>query len=39
METHKNKVLIYGISGQDGSYLAKKYLEKNLLYMVFQEKR
>ena len=25
----KNKVLIYGISGQDGSYLAKKYLDKN----------
>ena len=31
METHKNKVLIYGISGQDGSYLAKKYFEKKII--------
>lgn len=27
----KNKVLIYGISGQDGSYLAKKYLDKKFI--------
>ena len=31
MEANKNKVLIYGISGQDGSYLAKKYLEEKFI--------
>ena len=39
METHKNKVLIYGISGQDGSYLAKKYLEKKFIVHGISRKK
>lgn len=35
----KNKVLIYGISGQDGSYLAKKYLEKRFIVHGISRKK
>ena len=34
----KQKVaLIFGITGQDGSYLAEILLKKNTLYMVLKE--
>ena len=35
----KNKVLIYGISGQDGSYLAKKYLDKKFIVHGISRKK
>lgn len=35
----KSKVLIYGISGQDGSYLAKKYLEKKYIVHGISRKK
>ena len=39
MEANKNKVLIYGISGQDGSYLAKKYLEEKFIVHGISRKK
>lgn len=39
MEANKNKVLIYGISGQDGSYIAKKYLEEKFIVHGISRKK
>ena len=39
MEARKNKVLIYGISGQNGSYLAKKYLEEKFIVHGISRKK
>ena len=33
----KKTALIFGITGQDGSYLADFLLKKNTLYMVLKE--
>ena len=33
----KKKALVFGITGQDGSYLAEFLLKKNTLYMVLKE--
>ena len=33
----KKVALIFGITGQDGSYLAEFLLKKNMLFMVLKE--
>ena len=33
----KKKALIFGITGQDGSYLAPFLMKKNILFMVLSE--
>ena len=33
----KKKALIFGITGQDGSYLAEFLIKKNTKYMVLKE--
>ena len=33
----KKKALIFGITGQDGSYLAEFLIKKNIKYMVLKE--
>ena len=34
----KKKILIFGITGQDGSHLAKLYVKKKCIVHEFQEK-
>ena len=34
---NKKIALIFGITGQDGSYLAEFLLKKNILFMVLKE--
>ena len=35
----KKKALIFGISGQDGSYLAKLLIQKTILYLEPQDRK